>query len=65
MTKEEAEFKVSVMNALEPDWTCPLINGWCKKTCVCYVPASVRSYNRDTEYSVNSAYCDNKMFTRE
>jgi hypothetical protein len=71
MTQESAELKKAVFNAQEPDWFCPLINKMCRKDCVCYAPAFVRSWkdssNKMTgiEYDAFKQYCGNQMFFRE
>lgn len=68
MTKDAAILAVAVRNALEVDWFCPLINGMCRKQCLCYCPSRLREYKRylqGFEYQATEPYCANQMFFRE
>ena len=68
-TRELAQIAVDAKNRKEPTQFCPLINGACRKDCICWVSyiqsnASGVSYNIksvDTWYA-RDGYCNNAMF---
>ena len=77
MTRAEAEKEAKELNEREPQWTCPLIQGPCDKTCVNFFPAYVESSGEscngkrksvtlhkvdDDDFYVDGWACSNYMF---
>jgi len=72
MTRQEAEKEAKLLNAKEPQWFCPLINGDCNKRCVNFIPAFVSNENEKSNHMIHDAkedsfivegfVCSNLMF---
>ena len=60
-TDKEAQEKLE-MERQKPLWFCPLIDGGCNTSCLCFKGARMEPLSGG-HYAVYGPYCDNAMFS--
>jgi len=59
-TESEALAAMRKLREMEPQWFCPMIAAQCRKDCLCFREARIRSqYLGGGPFTLENAYCNN------